>query len=842
MLSAFTGWGVEYTINYPLDTKIASNNRSLNRVLLNSSAFGGQAVAINQGVGGLLYTKASPVFVAAPGETVSATFDWSGSWMHGYVYLDRGNDGEFSCTLGTNSAIPAGSDVMTFSNCNGYNSAGVATNDGNVGVNPPQFVIPSDLAPGLYQMRYKVDWNSINPGGSNGDPQYIDKNGGAIADVRVYVMPATAPAVSVTAENGSVTLSNGKSVTLQNIQGVGDVTLKLTPKSGYVVSKLIVESGNELPEIEGVVYANGVKGASRLEVPGVLITNNQYTVPAANLLGNVKITALFERDSASAGEDYECEYSGSLPEGEGFETLTVGGSDYALTGTNRHYFAENVIVPVELGTASAVKVGFKGGSDKVSLSIDLDQSGSFSAAKGECVVSGAGGELGSFSLPEGLKEGVYRARLEAAGHSAVDFLVDCYKGVPKIRVRAINGLALSGTSQPLPNTLNFGETLKARVNPAIADYEAGAFVVRYGHNLQGEQFVKGNQQWYEEEVSDLSNITLNPGKLHGDLMIMGEFHPGSESMWVPIWSDEFEGSSLDTEAWSYHPRYSATWNKRVAQGDEIPFVNKFEDGSYKSYSIPTPSQFSGSDSQPIITGAIYSYNKVHMKGGRIEARLRTRAHSGNFPAFWLMPQDGSAGWPKCGEIDIWEQINTSTTTYHTIHSGWTYKSFGTVSKSSPTSSGSSSADPNLWHVYALEWDALNQLRWYLDGKLVFTYSNSHFSEGSYTEAITWPFNKPFYIILNQSVGDGSWAAAGDATFEYLTEFDYVRCYQRKDALSYYTKKTGNVTAVETVIVSPEDEGTSRYYTLDGIEVSGGSLRPGIYMERRGGSTKKILVK
>ncbi len=844
VVSLFAGTALadNYPINYALDTHITNNGRALNKVLLTSPTFGRQTVDINQGAGGLLYISASPVFVASPGETVTASFDWSGSWMHGYVYLDRGNDGQFTTTLGTNSAIPAGSDVMSFSNCDGYNSAGVATNNGNVGVNPPTFTIPAELAPGLYQMRYKIDWNSINPGGSNGDPQYIDKNGGAIADVRIYVTKPMTPSVTVNATHGSVTLDNGNNITINNITAGSPLTVKFNPDKGYTLAKLQVKSGYSLPENLGVTYATGIQQAQTLDVPGSMIENNSYTIPAANVGGEMVITATFVSAGGATEGNYECELSGAMPTGEGFSKVTIGGQNLDMSPTER-FTLVNSVLPIELGKEKSITAKYNGNASKITLSIDVDQNGLFSTELGEQFSVGANGEtMSSFTLPSNLRQGVYRARLEAEGHSAVDFRIECWSGEPAVNVKVINGLALKADQTALPNTMTFGSELTAAVQPVYDGYQAGNFKVRYGHNLNGEQQIRGNEQWYEETVSDISNITLSPSKLHGSVVILGEFTHTDQSLWVPIWSDEFDGSTLNTDYWSYHPRYTATWNKRIAQNDEIPYVNKFEDGCYKSYSIATPSQFASSDSQPIITGAIYSHNKVYMTGGRIEARLRTRGHTGNFPAFWLMPKDGSLGWPKCGEIDIWEQINTSFTTYHTIHSGWTYKSFGTVTQSSPKSSGSSSANPDMWHVYALEWDGPSELRWYLDGKLVFTYTNTHYSEGSYTEEITWPFNKDFYIILNQSVGDGSWAAAGDASFEYLTEFDYVRCYQRRDALNYYTKATGAVSAVESIESDTNANEAPVYYNLQGVRIDASKLTPGIYIERRGNKTTKKMIR
>ena len=91
----------------------------------------------------------------------------------------------------------------------------------------------------------------------------------------------------------------------------------------------------------------------------------------------------------------------------------------------------------------------------------------------------------------------------------------------------------------------------------------------------------------------------------------------------------------------------------MAQGDEIPYVNIVADGRYNSYCIGTPDEFKDTENQNMISGDINSQGLFHLTYGKVEARIKTRRHTGNFPAFWMMPMDNSKGWPKDGEIDIW---------------------------------------------------------------------------------------------------------------------------------------------------------------------------------------------
>lgn len=248
---------------------------------------------------------------------------------------------------------------------------------------------------------------------------------------------------------------------------------------------------------------------------------------------------------------------------------------------------------------------------------------------------------------------------------------------------------------------------------------------------------------------------------------------GDADEYVLVFSDEFDGpdgSQPSADKWVRCPRQSSTWNRWLSDSEEVIYI---EDGQLVARAIPNPDQ--QADPVPMITGGIQSQGKFDFKYGRIEARILTNPHSGNFPAFWLMPADQSDGWPTCGEIDIWEQIDAQNTSFHTVHSNWTYNLGNT---GNPRSSFSVTVDMSQPHVYGFEWDETS-MRWYVDGKQVGSYAKS-----TNPDALAkgqWPFDKEFYIILNQSVGNGSWAADADVTHTYATHFDWVRVYQKKSS-------------------------------------------------------------
>ncbi len=242
-----------------------------------------------------------------------------------------------------------------------------------------------------------------------------------------------------------------------------------------------------------------------------------------------------------------------------------------------------------------------------------------------------------------------------------------------------------------------------------------------------------------------------------------------------VFSDEFndtDGSMPDTSKWIRCQRYSSTWNRWLAKTDEeYELTGYIQDGNFVARAIPNP--YTDTDNVPMITGGIKSMGKFSFKYGKVECRLKTNPYAGNFPALWMMPEGQSAGWPNCGEIDIWEAINTESRSYHTIHSNWT---FNLGNKTNPTSSFTHYATQSEYHIYGFEWNETS-LKWYVDGTLIGTYTKS--TDPSVLAQGQWPFDKNFHLILNQSVGDGSWAYNADVTHTYETLFDWIRVYQKE---------------------------------------------------------------
>lgn len=178
-----------YPVNFDENEAATNTGRYTNAILL-SSCYGTQQIDVNQKTEKRLYIKRLDDCLRAKiGETVSVGFNWKGTWMCGYAYIDFGKDGKYDVDYDDNG-VNAMKDLMTYSMYKNKDSKG-ATVSGEPSINPPSFAIPTDAKPGIYRMRYKVDWDSVDPGG-NISNNGIKKNGGVIVDTRINVHGETA--------------------------------------------------------------------------------------------------------------------------------------------------------------------------------------------------------------------------------------------------------------------------------------------------------------------------------------------------------------------------------------------------------------------------------------------------------------------------------------------------------------------------------------------------------------------------------------------------------------------------------------------------------------------------
>lgn len=283
---------------------------------------GSQSVAINQNSDKKLYfNKTENIFLAKPGETVTPTIDWKGEWMHGYAYLDKDDNGKFDVDY-TNSGVTNARDLVSYSYYKDKNSAGSRAS-GDCGVTMPSFKIDDDMKPGIYRMRYKVDWDCVDPGGSTATTNLITNNGGAMIDVLVNIHNDEVNLFRATEENGGglngdVLLADGKQLTGRTTPFGQAFVIKSKPAEGFLLDYMKIRHGYNL---EGASTKNENTQWKEFVVQASQFVNNEYTIPADCVDGDIRIVPFFKSDPTSVNDATVKAFE--VKAGQGEMTLTA---------------------------------------------------------------------------------------------------------------------------------------------------------------------------------------------------------------------------------------------------------------------------------------------------------------------------------------------------------------------------------------------------------------------------------------------------------------------------------------------------------------------------------------
>lgn len=239
-----------------------------------------------------------------------------------------------------------------------------------------------------------------------------------------------------------------------------------------------------------------------------------------------------------------------------------------------------------------------------------------------------------------------------------------------------------------------------------------------------------------------------------------------------VWHDEFtEGTELNATHWR-HEVQNAGWVNNELQNYVDGVVNgkrvtELSDGKLRIHC------FKGDD-EKIYSGRVYAHESEGWQYGYIEARMMLPKGKGTWPAFWMMPCNvdwNKEGWPKCGEIDIMEEVgvvpNEVSSSLHAEGHNHTNGTQVTHAMTIEKAEGE-------FHTYAIEWTAQN-ITTYVDGKVQLTYDNDN------KGVVNWPYDKPYYIIFNLAWG-GSWGGmqgVDESALPVTCVIDYIRVFQKK---------------------------------------------------------------
>jgi beta-glucanase (GH16 family) len=240
--------------------------------------------------------------------------------------------------------------------------------------------------------------------------------------------------------------------------------------------------------------------------------------------------------------------------------------------------------------------------------------------------------------------------------------------------------------------------------------------------------------------------------------------------WKLVWSDEFNGESIDTNHWTFEIGNRHGWGNR-----EWEYYTSHPENAYVSNGVLHIVAW-----QERIKNSDYTSARMKSEGlfakqyGRFEFRAKFPQGKGFWPALWLMPENNNyGGWPSCGEIDVVENRgNHPDVVQGTIH--YAAAANGKHLQSSGLYTFPAGDGVYNFHTYAVEW-ATNSISWFVDSHLYETQTNWSTDTAPYPA----PFNQPFYIIMNMAVG-GLYSGYPDTNtvFPGDMQVDYIRVYDK----------------------------------------------------------------
>ena len=214
----------DYAVNFDKDANSTHSSRALNSFSLQQTGKDKQTKSVKTSKAAYEDHTADEPFTVEAGSELTASFDYTGEWMHSFVYIDFDNDGDFSYKEG--QWDQTGTDLVAFSfysldsnpknDTSGYNSVGdELTGDARNTYAAPSFKAPAKV--GEYRIRFKIDWNCILPGGSSS----ILSDGGGVWDATLKVVEPVVDGIStINAEvaNGEAQLFTVDGVQIAKLQ------------------------------------------------------------------------------------------------------------------------------------------------------------------------------------------------------------------------------------------------------------------------------------------------------------------------------------------------------------------------------------------------------------------------------------------------------------------------------------------------------------------------------------------------------------------------------------------------------------------------------------------------
>lgn len=236
--------------------------------------------------------------------------------------------------------------------------------------------------------------------------------------------------------------------------------------------------------------------------------------------------------------------------------------------------------------------------------------------------------------------------------------------------------------------------------------------------------------------------------------------------WRLIWSDEFDRPGApDPAKWGYE-------HGRIRNGEAQFYTrDRRENARVEGGHLVISARREPWEGAAITSASVISQGKFSFQYGKLEIRAQIPTGRGAWPALWLLGDNWQqAGWPRCGEIDLMENVGYDPDRVHfTVHT----QAFNHTKNTGVGRAITLTRPYADFHVYGLIWTA-ERIEFFCDGRKVHEFRN----DGAGVDH--WPFDQRFFLLMNLAIG-GAWGGQkgiDEAIFPLEYRIDYVRVWQR----------------------------------------------------------------
>ena len=242
-----------------------------------------------------------------------------------------------------------------------------------------------------------------------------------------------------------------------------------------------------------------------------------------------------------------------------------------------------------------------------------------------------------------------------------------------------------------------------------------------------------------------ANVPVTPKTLGTSSEFLPALDPGNT--WKLIWSDDFNGASLDPSKWTHRPdgpRRDGWWSTKAVSldGQGHLVLSTLRQGNR------------------IITGNIITAGKFQHRFGYYTCRVKFPSQPGYWPTFWLtcdsVLKDGTLGRDGT-EIDVFEKPRLGDQIEHNLH----WDGYGVMRQCAGHHEQIAGLSQG-WHTVGLWWQPAQYI-FYVDGKETWRTDAGGVSQ------------VPEYLLMSEEVG--AWAGKiNPAMLADSLLVDYVRVY------------------------------------------------------------------